>query len=187
MDNISIQQPPKFKNNVSSYILKVIMFAAFYFACAMSAKNAFNLLPYTQYGQKILQMMPSANSAMMLYIAPLFTALIMFGLFHLIEKYCFVNMTRTMSLFGAQLDSHFFYNVTAIAFVAYAIVKGCEILFFIFFPLSANIAEPIVSVLLSFVTMAAIFLFVAKKVGKTYAPFAFSSLMLPTVLLLIVA
>lgn len=188
MQNNGINMPtvPRVKHNAFSYVMKAILFLTLWFAMWQEGQLMFQMLPYTQEGAYLSAMMNAKTLGIFAkWLIPLFLALVYFGLYHLFVRYCYRNLTRTMSVLGAETNGIYIHLCASGTIAAGALVKGALNFLYAYQPLITNVARPLTAFATNLIVMGVFYLLVARKYERRCRPFVFSSMMLAMVVYLI--
>ena len=186
MQPIMVQsQIPKYKNNVVSVLLQVSLAIVFFAVSLLSASSFYGLIPYTQQGVDIMNML---SPTMLKVVVFGFVPLVMTGLFYLIwtlfYRFCLSSIFRTMQVLGQNYDINYARNLLSVIFIfGFAMLCLCNYIFLLF-PLAAPIGLPLAKALIKISMIGLCIVALCKKQEAIYKPIIISGLLFPSLILI---
>lgn len=179
--------PPRIKAGVWLNVWRVLLFGAIWFSTWQTGRSTFWMVAQAEQTQILLQYDARVIAIAFQYVMPLMMAAILYGIWYYAMQMTYRGVYRALAMFGATADGRYMQTTGAAVFAVYAAVRGAFSFLFAYYPLLANVGEPIVSFATSVAACGALYALWARKVEKDLRCFVFSAIVFPMAAFLILA
>lgn len=178
----------KEKETLISTVRVIILYLAMVFSIFPIMLKVYNSMPFTPYGEYFSTMYGDNMNIFVKWVMPFIMGALLFGLYYIYaSRIVYPQINRNMIYFKKVISMQSFRNRIDVVFALLAILLGIVNFIFMFNPLYEATIGVLIKEMLVLVAICSLFLSLAIGLEKRLWPILFSTLILPSVLLVLFA
>lgn len=178
----------KEKETLISTVRVIILYLAMVFSIFPIMLKVYNSMPFTPYGEYFSTMYGDNMNIFVKWVMPFIMGVLLFGLYYIYaSRIVYPQINRNMIYFKKVISMQSFRNRIDVVFALLAILLGIVNFIFMYNPLYEATIGVLIKEMLVLIAICALFLSLAMGLEKRLWPILFSTLILPSVLLVLFA